>query len=461
MQQTTQSKPPAFSFEDPFEAKHMQQYAKYKVSTFKYDFNMNKWKMVELEAKDVRIEGITQLKFITYNIWFDKHNFNERGIEIRKLLEEGNADFVCLQEVLQSSYSQLLDCDWLRKSYYVSGNSINGYTNLIISKHPCVFFVKPFPTKMGRSLIFAELIINGIPTVVGTVHLESLGNGQLRQTQLDLCFSEFKNFELAFLMGDFNFDWESENKNIIPEYADMWRILYPDDPGYTMPRTPDFLAWRPDRILVKRSKLCRGLTIERIGMDPIPKYIGDEPYVEESDEKDMVLEVRTPSDHYGLKASVEIRSEKGHEESHGHRHNHEHKESKRGNFIWIDGHISNSENMFYLSELEKFVTEKKGQVKGFEKVPAGLEYTLFKLEDFDDLTLILNYLSLYTITNDWRQSLKRITEKFLHEKQSRFKVIIFTNKANEKASKELCAQEGFEKFWIVTSFKEVVQHLFV
>jgi len=459
MQSTLQSNQTyPFSFEDPLAAKHMQQYTKTKTGTFQYDFAFGRWQIAELEPKELQVTGITQLKFVTYNVWFDKHNFNERGAEIRKLLEESDADFICLQEIINPFYFQLFECHWLRK-YYVSGNPIHGYTNLILSKHPCAFFIKQFPTKMGRSLLFAELLVNGTPIVVGTVHLESLGNGQLRQDQLNICFEEFKNFELAFLMGDFNFDWESENKNIIPEYADMWRILHPDDPGYTMPRTPDFLAWRPDRVLIKRSKLCRGLIIERIGMDPISKYVGEEPYVEESYEKDMVTQVKTPSDHYGLRATVEIRA---HEASPHHeaKHGHAHKERKRGNFIWIDGHMNNSENAFYLSELEKFTKDKKGEVKGFDKVPAGLEYALFKLEDFDDLTLILNYLSLYALTNDWRVSLKRIREKFIHEKQPRFRVIVFTAKGSEKVSEELCIQEGFEKFRVVTSFKEVVDHLF-
>ncbi len=36
-------------------------------------------------------------------------------------------------------------------------------------------------------------------------------------------------------MGDFNFDNTVEEKNIHPDYNDLWKIWKKDDPGYTMP----------------------------------------------------------------------------------------------------------------------------------------------------------------------------------------------------------------------------------
>jgi endonuclease/exonuclease/phosphatase family metal-dependent hydrolase len=55
------------------------------------------------------------------------------------------------------------------------------YGVLILSKYPCKCYEHLFPvSRMGRSIVFCEALINGEPILVSTVHLESLDNTEIR-----------------------------------------------------------------------------------------------------------------------------------------------------------------------------------------------------------------------------------------------------------------------------------------
>lgn len=56
-------------------------------------------------------------------------------------------------------------------------------------------------------------------------------------------------------MGDFNFDssWKLEQANINEEYDDIYLTMNNGEETFTMAKTPLFPAWRPDKILVKKS----------------------------------------------------------------------------------------------------------------------------------------------------------------------------------------------------------------
>ena len=66
------------------------------------------------------------------------------------------------------------------KIYHMSGNYIDDYSVLILSKFDCHMFEVSLNSKMGRSLICAEFTVNNQPCILGTVHLESLNNEETR-----------------------------------------------------------------------------------------------------------------------------------------------------------------------------------------------------------------------------------------------------------------------------------------
>jgi len=145
---------------------------------------------------------------MTYNVWFDDHFKEERYSVILQMMEESDADFICMQEVTAYFMTRLLACPHIRNTYFISGNHINGYGVLIASKYPSLFYESPFPTLQGRSFLICEPIdgVNNKPFAVGTVHLESGGpSGPVRIKQLKLAVEALSKVYDHVIMGDFNF----------------------------------------------------------------------------------------------------------------------------------------------------------------------------------------------------------------------------------------------------------------
>lgn len=85
-----------------------------------------------------------------------------------------------------------------------------GYGTLTIARADFKpsFATLPFPTYMGRELLVTQFSLpGGGAGVIGNVHLESLGNADLRAKQLAACaaFMRRSTASLALLCGDFNF----------------------------------------------------------------------------------------------------------------------------------------------------------------------------------------------------------------------------------------------------------------
>ena len=120
---------------------------------------------------------------MTYNVWFEDHFKEQRYHVILKMIKESQPDIVCLQEVTKPFMNILLDQSFIKHSYYISGNIIKGYGNLMLTRFPCNFFEVPFESSMNRSLLLAEPIggINGKPILFGTVHLESGDRRDMRR----------------------------------------------------------------------------------------------------------------------------------------------------------------------------------------------------------------------------------------------------------------------------------------
>ncbi len=57
---------------------------------------------------------------MTYNVWFDQRNQAARCHALLALLQQCDADFVCLQEVTPFFLRRLTACAWARERYWVS-----------------------------------------------------------------------------------------------------------------------------------------------------------------------------------------------------------------------------------------------------------------------------------------------------------------------------------------------------
>ena len=168
-----------------------------------------------------------------------------------------------------------------------------------------------------------------LPVVVGTVHLDSReGNTATRMAQLQKIFPILQTLRESagaacplFLAGDFNiFQPETETREIPTEFVDMWRFLSPGKAGITMSANHGYSDSRPDRILLSPACCSSGhsaavatpsqpggaistdtvldlqpQSMEIIGTQPIPVAVDG-----------MATSVNTPSDHYGLLATLAL-----------------------------------------------------------------------------------------------------------------------------------------------------------
>jgi len=154
---------------------------------------------------------------------------------------------------------------------------------------------------MGRSVLISSFSVDGMRIAVATVHLESGANREIRKKQLQEIFGRLEGFEVAMLMGDFNFDNPEENANIVKEYVDFWPELNKEDKdgGYTMLGSKKLGPWRPDRMLMKRNRWFEARGVRVVGREPIGKF-----------KEYKAEEVRgftiTPSDHYGVVGEVGV-----------------------------------------------------------------------------------------------------------------------------------------------------------
>ncbi len=138
-----------------------------------------------------------------------------------------------------------------------------------------------------------------------------MNNEAERINQLKVIGEINKEMDICVIAGDFNFSDGCPENQTIAGYTDIWKegkrhfsqfaSKEMKESGFTMPSTGRFPAWRPDHVIY-RSALEKGEDeIEIIGDFTVPPY--------EKDTFDMIAkdgQVRTPSDHFGLMAKIQL-----------------------------------------------------------------------------------------------------------------------------------------------------------
>ena len=237
--------------------------------------------------------GIT---LVSYNVWFGEHFLAERRRALMDILRAADADVIGLQEVTPGLLAVLLAQDWVRDGYHFAEVSVAPYGVMVLSRRPTTRFVEhALPTRMGRSLVIAEID----DLAVGVVHLESLRYADTRRQQLVTIFPILDTYPHAVLMGDFNMcsSWD-ENRQLDPRYTDIWPHLHGDEPGWTEDTEVNKMRLlvnaRPtkvrfDRVIVRSTEeRWRPVHIERLGTEPVSPDLPDV----------------FPSDHFGLRARL-------------------------------------------------------------------------------------------------------------------------------------------------------------
>lgn len=244
------------------------------------------------------------ISLLTLNLCIDPVNVPERIPALRKLLAEHHADIIALQEVATPFAEALAREKWAKGVYDVTRmdekpTSVRGL--FLMTRFPIKKMnFKVLPSMQERGAMVAYLDVRGRTLAVGTVHLESfLEDGPRRAVQLDQTFPMLDEGDDGVLLGDFNFgEGEPESEHLDKRFADVWRALRADDPGFTWDPVKSPFAKRQslpkegqrriDRILV-RSERWKPKSIEILGNAPI------------DDEHPELF----PSDHFALRAELE------------------------------------------------------------------------------------------------------------------------------------------------------------
>ena len=231
------------------------------------------------------------------------------------MIEESQADFICLQEVVADFMEEIIKNKHIQDNYYISGNDINDYGLLILSKWPVYFYEFKFSNSwMGRSLLVAEVVYRRQKAfseknykydtfLISTSHLESLDNKLKRGEQMKYIQNKVLKGHDSIFMGDFNFDykWKDESTHLDRDnYSDLWEELKdPKEEAYTMNGTTLFKPVVLDHILLSKNSAFAPEFITRVGNFCCRNFSHD--LIDEIREDDVV---RTPSDHLGLYATI-------------------------------------------------------------------------------------------------------------------------------------------------------------
>ncbi|KAI8918153.1 Endonuclease/exonuclease/phosphatase [Powellomyces hirtus] len=270
---------------------------------------------------------------VTQNVWFDGRTSRWRFPVLLENLQRLDADVFCLQECTPAFLRLLSDAPWVQENYIMSDISgtplMTWYGVAILAKRtrPDVTVSKMTKmeysqTRMGRSLVVAHLLVQGVGVVVGTSHFESYDEDEpVRKIQFTEATAHLVNEigggggstaaagagaapAIAFLCGDTNIAHDERETPYLLEglgWTDAWIVAEKDgmdpvtkdgvtygvyQPGEIRPKK------RIDRVMFRSTAAAANK--KRITVTDL-RYFGYEPF-----DLDEVQCRVYPSDHLGV-----------------------------------------------------------------------------------------------------------------------------------------------------------------
>lgn len=232
------------------------------------------------------------LRFMSYNIYGrDLRNCSARAKWIFKMIREGNADFVALQEVEDWFLEELAKERWALDyhiSDFGSGHAPGGL--LFMSKIPLEsvsYYEKTDPGQIEVDQRARMLVVKpkmGSRNLALATTTLDWRKSENRAASLDMIFSVLNKTNDVVLTGDFNFDADSqpETAHLNPAYSDVWTRLNhgqkgytwdPDENAYARQSDPTSRASRIDRMFV-HSGFWQPTKISKIGCPEASPHYG-------------------------------------------------------------------------------------------------------------------------------------------------------------------------------------------
>jgi tyrosyl-DNA phosphodiesterase 2 len=276
------------------------------IKSIKFDKERNLWEKYENKYINNYINKLNNFTLLTYNVWFDNHNYLNRRNSLVEILKKKSASIICLQEVIQPFLDYIKEDNFFKENYYISDSLLEPYNIVMLSKFPIRFYHLTFPTNQNRYLIIGEIKIKtqeiSQSLIFSTSHFESLeNNADFRKDQISRTFKVLNEFKNSFLLADFNID-DKINKNELDNfdtlYIDSWKFWMQknknlkEEDGLTYYEDKSQPSQRLDRIFYGNYSDFELKNFEIIGKEKI-----------ETDKKlEYNSTVATPSDHQGLYA---------------------------------------------------------------------------------------------------------------------------------------------------------------
>ena len=170
--------------------------------------------------------------------------FAKRSESILQICLQYEPDIICFQECTRGFINNhLINCFEIWDTYDCSdigdGSSVGSYGVLMLTKKylNVTFIIQDMNSRMDRKFLMCKFNMKGEDMIVGTVHLESLNNHDIREKQLEICHNSCKNVKHSIICGDFNFcSYRNFNpkkeilenrclRNICNDYIDIWDDL--------------------------------------------------------------------------------------------------------------------------------------------------------------------------------------------------------------------------------------------
>ena len=241
------------------------------------------------------------LSIVSYNVLERPLHRQERIPALLKVLEQAQADVYLLQEVTPWFAAELTSQPWTKgyRQVEIAGEPLPQGQFFVLSRWPVVgAALVEMPTNLGRCGLVVDLDIGGRRWRMGNVHLDSmLEDGPVRAQQLQAMFAALRGPDEALLVGDFNFgDGEPESSALEPGFVDAWKLVKPQDPGFTWDITRSAMA-RNGSFPGEPSRRLDRILVRSTGWRPASaSLLGDQPITPGS--------VIFPSDHFGLRVEL-------------------------------------------------------------------------------------------------------------------------------------------------------------
>lgn len=266
---------------------------------------------ISLAFLSISYAAESELKVMTYNVWFDKATAAQRIPVILDIIVQQRPEIVAIQEAESWLLDYIEDDTRLNEYHLIYKRSWQDYllgtlsgslllmTKLSINDEDITF--QELPSAMNRGLLTTKVQVNKTKLCLATVHLESmLEDTEIRIEQMSLIEQYHSSCKHLILLGDFNFgDTDPENNKIPAGYIDVWKKLRTNEPGYTWNKklnpyaeTNSFAgenSRRLDRIFIK-GYVIKAKSIEIIGNKSFFSVRGE----------------IFPSDHFALLSTLKI-----------------------------------------------------------------------------------------------------------------------------------------------------------